>query len=86
MWSIGPAVMWDGGDAGRRWRGESTGVGQPGSLTPAFRLVLIHGPRRGEAVGPRWAGYLHGTVTAAGRNTLPTLPMADQKQSKAPST
>jgi integrase len=25
-----------------------------------FRLVLIHGPRRGEAVGARWAGYDHG--------------------------
>jgi integrase len=26
-----------------------------------FRLVLIHGPRRGEAVGARWTGYDHGT-------------------------
>lgn len=52
-------------EAARTWDPEQVGTflasseGDP--LYLLFRLVLLHGPRRGEAVGARWTGYDQGT-------------------------
>lgn len=49
-----------------------------------YRLVLLHGPRRGEAVGARWTGHDHGTKTL--RVLRPLLQLGGRLVESTPKT
>ncbi|MFC6017243.1 tyrosine recombinase XerC [Plantactinospora solaniradicis] len=51
-----PELTWDPEQVGTFLEGTTDDP-----LHDLYRLVLLHGPRRGEAVGARWAGYDHPT-------------------------
>lgn len=75
-------------DPARTWDPEQVGAflasceGDP--LHLLFRLVLVHGPRRGEAVGARWAGHDHPTRVL--RVLRPLLQMGGKVVESTPKT
>jgi integrase len=75
-------------DPARTWTPEQVGTflssceGDP--LHLLFRLVLLHGPRRGEAVGARWTGHDHAAKTL--RVLRPLLQLGGRVVESTPKT